>query len=74
MLLKYVRKLFGKPKSAQAEPLSPPDDGEMWDDDFEPSERAAGGGGGEARKRKKHKPMSKTEQQEKINQLNSKLE
>ena len=72
MLLRYTRKLFGKPKSA-AEPMSPLDDGEMEDDDFEPSERV-GGGGGAAQKRKKHKPMSKREQQERINALSSKLE
>jgi len=70
LLLKYVRKLFGKPKGV--EPMSPPDDGEIDDDEFTPSERA--GGGMAAAKRKKHKPMSKREQQEKINALNSKLE
>ncbi|KAK1041058.1 transcription initiation at TATA-containing promoter protein [Friedmanniomyces endolithicus] len=85
MLLRYTRKLFGKPKTAEA--ASPPDDGEMEDDDFEPSERARGGGGGgagtgaggmpaaaAAAKRKKQKPMSKREQIEKIEALNTKLE
>ncbi|KAK4555598.1 transcription initiation at TATA-containing promoter protein [Recurvomyces mirabilis] len=69
MLLKYVRKLFGRPKGT--EPMSPPDDGEMDDDiDFDPGERARGA----AAKRKKHKPMGKREQQDRINQLSSKLE
>ncbi|KAK5709028.1 transcription initiation at TATA-containing promoter protein [Elasticomyces elasticus] len=71
MLLKFVRRLFGKPKGA--DPMSPPDDGEMEDDDFEPSERARAGGA-PAQKRKKHKPMSKREQNEKIEALSSKLE
>jgi bromodomain-containing factor 1 len=70
MLLRFVRKSFGKPKGA--EPASPPDDGEIDDDvDFDPGERGARGA---ANKRKKHKPMGKREQQEKIEQLNSKLE
>ncbi|KAK0934794.1 transcription initiation at TATA-containing promoter protein [Friedmanniomyces endolithicus] len=82
MLLRYTRKLFGKPKTAEV--ASPPDDGEMEDDDFEPSERARGGGGAgggvglpaaaAAAKRKKQKPMSKREQIEKIDALNVKLE
>ncbi|TKA68238.1 hypothetical protein B0A55_10032 [Friedmanniomyces simplex] len=76
MLLRFTRKLFGKPKGLDL--ASPPDDGEMEDDDFEPSERARGGGGGAAAtaaaKRKKHKPMSKREQNEKIEALNIKLE
>ena len=81
MLLRYTRKLFGKPKTAEM--ASPPDDGEMEDDDFEPSERARGGGAGggvgmpaaaAAAKRKKQKPMSKREQIEKIDALNVKLE
>ncbi|KAK5112002.1 hypothetical protein LTR62_004536 [Meristemomyces frigidus] len=75
LLLRYVRRLFGKPKGI--EPMSPPDDGEMDDDnDFDPGERARNAGASSASaaaKRKKHKPMGKREQQDRINQLNSKL-
>lgn len=71
MLLKYVRSIFGRPRNAQ--PMSPPDDGEMEDDDFEPPARSSKGEGA-ANKRKKHKPMGKREQQEQIEKLSSKLE
>ncbi|KAI7576297.1 hypothetical protein KC343_g22272, partial [Hortaea werneckii] len=53
LLLKYVRKLFGKPKGVAAAD-SPPDDGAFEDDgEFAPA-RASN-----ASKRKKHKPMGK---------------
>ena len=67
LLLKYVRKLFGKPKSAAAAD-SPPDDGAFEDDgEFAPARAATAG------KRKKHKPMGKREQAETINALKAKL-
>ncbi|KAK5120187.1 hypothetical protein LTR85_006393 [Meristemomyces frigidus] len=70
LLLKYVRKLFGRPKGAAAAD-SPPDDG-AFEDDGEFAPRAAGTGG--AGKRKKHKPMGKREQQDTISALKGKLE
>ncbi|RMY01467.1 hypothetical protein D0867_11383 [Hortaea werneckii] len=67
LLLKYVRKLFGKPKGVAAAD-SPPDDGAFEDDgEFAPA-RASN-----ASKRKKHKPMGKREQAEAISQLKNKL-
>ncbi|PNS16942.1 hypothetical protein CAC42_4906 [Sphaceloma murrayae] len=63
-LLKYVRTIFPKAKPTYI------DDEDMGvDDDYEP-ERATKSGGG----RKKHKPMKKREQEERIAQLNAKIE
>ncbi|KAK4547990.1 hypothetical protein LTR36_010710 [Oleoguttula mirabilis] len=70
LLLKYVRKIFGRPKGVAAAD-SPPDDG-AFEDDGEFAPRAAGTGAGG--KRKKHKPMGKREQQDTISALKGKLE
>lgn len=70
LLLKYVRKLFGRPKGAVTAD-SPPDDG-AFEDDGEFAPRAAGSGAGS--KRKKHKPMGRKEQQDTISALKGKLE
>lgn len=67
LLLKYVRRIFGKPKGVAAAD-SPPDDGAFEDDgEFAPAR------GGNAAKRKKHKPMGKREQAEAISALKGKL-
>ena len=85
LLLKYVRGLFGKPKTAAAREPSPDDIAAQDDDDFQPKRRgtasggggggrgSGGGGGGSDSKRRKHAPMSGREQQDTMRALENKL-
>jgi bromodomain-containing factor 1 len=75
LLLKYVRKLFGNPRSLITRDLipdSPPDAGAAEDDEEYMGDRGGRNSGGGAR-RKKHKPMSKQQQTDQIQELNKKL-
>ncbi|KAF2228209.1 hypothetical protein BDZ85DRAFT_13177 [Elsinoe ampelina] len=63
-LLKYIRSIFPKAKPVYAE-----DEDFGIDDDYEPERLTKGGGA-----RKKHKPMKKKEQEDRIAQLNAKIE
>ncbi|KAF4550240.1 Bromodomain-containing protein [Elsinoe fawcettii] len=63
-LLKYVRTIFPKAKPTYAE-----DEDFGVDDDYEPERGSKSGGA-----RKKHKPMKKKEQEDRIAQLNAKVQ
>ncbi|KAH9827630.1 SWR1 complex bromodomain subunit bdf1-like [Teratosphaeria destructans] len=75
LLLKYVRRLFGRPKSVATyqTPDSPPDAGAEEDDEEYVAERGRHGSMGGGSKRKKHKPMSKQQQTAKMAELQNKL-